>query len=182
MLLSIVEDPLHPEAAHIAAQTIYTWHVWSGKDRQDPVQKFQQLCGLCSSEDTSAPHLVQVGDVLGALVGVGVLPLKEVATATLEAAVEEEGEDGQLVDGGSAWKLIGAVLQALAERTSQEEMAHQWQATGLELSAFFPSVSFLWHLHPTCIFQQPAVQRRCMPRLYAAIMFPVALLQCKAQM
>ncbi|KAL0043356.1 hypothetical protein WJX79_002542 [Trebouxia sp. C0005] len=80
-----------------------------------------------------------VGGVLGSLVGVGVLPLKEVATATLKAAVEEEEEDGQLVDGGSAWKLIGAVLQALADRTSQKEMAHQWKGTGLELSAFFPS-------------------------------------------
>lgn len=79
--------------------------------------------------------------MLGSLVGVGVLPLKEVATATLKAAVEEEGEDGQLVDGGSAWKLIGAVLQALAERTSQKEMAHQWTGTGLDLTAFFPSVS-----------------------------------------
>ncbi len=82
-----------------------------------------------------------MGGVLGSLVGVGVLPLKEVATATLKAAVEEEGEDGQLVDGGSAWKLIGAALQALADRTSQKEMTHQWKATGLELSAFFPSVS-----------------------------------------
>lgn len=91
--------------------------------------------------------------MLGALVGVGVLPLKEVATATLEAAVEEEGEDGQLVDGGSAWKLIGAVLQALAERTSQKEMAHQWQATGLDLTAFFPAVSLLWHLSPCCLFK-----------------------------
>ncbi|DBA73185.1 TPA: hypothetical protein ACH3X1_011264 [Trebouxia sp. C0004] len=80
-----------------------------------------------------------VGGVLGSLVGVGVLPLKEVATATLKAAVEEAGEDGQLVDGGSAWKLIGAVLQAVADRTSQKEMAHQWKGTGLELSAFFPS-------------------------------------------
>ncbi len=87
--------------------------------------------------------------MLGSLVGVGVLPLKEVATATLKAAVEEEGEVGQLVDGGSAWKLIGAALQALADRTSQKEMAHQWKGTGLELSAFFPSVS------PLPIYQLP---------------------------
>ena len=83
----------------------------------------------------------QVGGVLGALVSGGVLPLKEVATATLEAAVEEEGEDGQLVDGGSAWKLMGAVLQAVAQNSGQAQMSKQWKDTGLQLDAFFPSVS-----------------------------------------
>ncbi len=92
-----------------------------------------------------------MGGVLGALVGAGVLPLKEVATATLKAAVEEEGEDGQLVDGGSAWKLIGAVLQATAQRTTQAHMARQWKDTGLEFSAFFPSVSiFFCMFAPAC--------------------------------
>ncbi|KAL3146721.1 hypothetical protein ABBQ38_014708 [Trebouxia sp. C0009 RCD-2024] len=80
-----------------------------------------------------------VGGVLGALVSAGVLPLKEVATATLEAAVEEEGEDGQLVDGGSAWKLVGAVLQAVAQNSNQAQMSKQWKDTGLHLDAFFPS-------------------------------------------
>ncbi|KAL3146716.1 hypothetical protein ABBQ38_014703 [Trebouxia sp. C0009 RCD-2024] len=80
-----------------------------------------------------------VGGVLGALVSAGVLPLKEVATATLEAAVEEEGEDGQLVDGGSAWKLVGAVLQAVAQNSNQAQMSKQWKETGLHLDAFFPS-------------------------------------------
>lgn len=78
--------------------------------------------------------------MLGALVGAGVLPLKEVVTATLEAAVEEEGEDGQLVDGGSAWKLVGAVLQAVAQNSNQAQMSKQWRDTGVELDAFFPSV------------------------------------------
>ena len=78
---------------------------------------------------------------MGALVSGGVLPLKEVATATLEAAVEEEGEDGQLVDGGSAWKLMGAVLQAVAQNSGQAQMSKQWKDTGLQLDAFFPSVS-----------------------------------------
>ena len=81
--------------------------------------------------------------MLGALVAAEVLPLKEVATATLKAAVEEEGEDGQLVDGGSAWKLIGSVLQTVAEHTDQTQMARQWKDTGLDLTAFFPSVSNL---------------------------------------
>ena len=81
--------------------------------------------------------------MLGALVSAGVLPLKEVATATLQAAVEEEGEDGQLVDGGSAWKLIGAVLQVVAQASSQAHMAKQWKDTGVELDAFFPSVRLL---------------------------------------
>ena len=71
----------------------------------------------------------------------GLLPLKQVATATLEAAVEEEGEDGQLVDSGSAWKLMGAVLQAVAQNSSQAQMSKQWQDTGLQLDAFFPAVS-----------------------------------------
>ena len=86
------------------------------------------------------PHLAQVGGVLGALVSAGVLPLKEVATAILEAAVEKEGEDGQLVDGGSAWKLMGAVLQAVAQHNSQAQMSKQWRTTGIQLDAFFPSV------------------------------------------
>lgn len=122
---------------------------------------------------------MQVGDVLGALVGVGVLPLKEVATATLEAAVEEEGEDGQLVDGGSAWKLIGAVLQALAERTSQKEMAQQWQATGLDLTAFFPAVSLLLAFVPMLSVQEHAVLRRCMQCAFAADRLLMAWLQCQ---
>lgn len=78
---------------------------------------------------------------MGALVSGGVLPLKDVATATLEAAVEEEGEDGQLVDGGSAWKLMGAVLQTVAQTSNQAQMSKQWKDTGLQLDAFFPSVS-----------------------------------------
>ena len=94
--------------------------------------------------------VVQVGGVLGALVSSGVLPLKEVATATLEAAVEEEGEDGQLVDGGSAWKLIGAVLQVVAQNSSQAQVAKQWKDTGLELDAFFPSVRLLLQLTKHC--------------------------------
>ncbi len=80
--------------------------------------------------------------MLGALVSAGALPLKQVATATLEAAAaEEEGEEGQLVAGGSAWKLMGAVLQAVAQNSSQAQMSKQWQDTGLELDAFFPAVS-----------------------------------------
>ena len=85
--------------------------------------------------------IVQVGGVLGALVAEGVLPLKDAGTATIKAAVEEEGEDGQLVDGGSAWKLIGAVLKAVAQRTSQAQMARQWKETGLDFKEFFPQVS-----------------------------------------
>ena len=84
--------------------------------------------------------LSQVGGVLGALVSAGVLPLKEVATATLEAAVEEEGQDGQLVDGRSAWKLMGGVLQAVAQHSNQGHMRHVWKDTGLQLDPFFPSV------------------------------------------
>ena len=67
--------------------------------------------------------------------------LKEVATATLTAAVEEEGEDGKLVDGGSAWKLMGALLQAVAHSSSQAHMSKQWKDTGLHLDAFFALVS-----------------------------------------
>lgn len=94
--------------------------------------------------------MYQVGGVLGALVAAEVLSLKEVATATLKAAVEEEGEDGQLVDGGSAWKLIGSVLQTVAEHTDQTQMAKQWKATGLDFTAFFPSVSNLCPLFVLC--------------------------------
>ena len=80
--------------------------------------------------------------MLGALVSAGLLPLKQVATATLEAAAgEEEGEEGQLVGGGSAWKLMGAVLRAVAQNSSQAHMSKQWQDTGLDLDAFFPAVS-----------------------------------------
>ena len=79
--------------------------------------------------------------MLGALVSAQLLPLKEVATATLLAAVEEEGEDGQLVDGGCAWKLMGAVLQTVAHSSDQAQMSRQWKDTGLQLDAFFPSVS-----------------------------------------
>ncbi len=82
----------------------------------------------------------QVGGVLGALVSAGVLHLKEVATATLKAAVEGEGEDGQLVDCGSAWKLVGAVLQAVSQNSNQAQMSKQWKDTGVQLDAFFPSV------------------------------------------
>ena len=85
--------------------------------------------------------MLQVGGVLGALVSGGMLPLKEVATATLQAAVEDEGEDGQLVSGGSAWKLMGAVLQAVAHTNGQHQMSEQWKCTGMQLNAFFPSVS-----------------------------------------
>ena len=85
--------------------------------------------------------MTQVGGVLGALVTAGLMPLKEVATATLTAAVEEEGEDGQLVNGGYAWKLMGAVLQAVAHSSGQAHMSKQWKDTGLHLDAFFASVS-----------------------------------------
>ena len=85
--------------------------------------------------------MTQVGGVLGTLVSVRLLPLKEVATATLQAAVEEEGQDGQLVDGGCAWKLMGAVLQAVALNNGQTQMSKQWKDTGLQLDAFFPAVS-----------------------------------------
>ena len=78
--------------------------------------------------------------MLGALVSAGMLPLKEVATATLQAAVEE-GQDGQLVDGGCAWKLMGAVLQAVAHNNGQGQMRKQWKDTGLQLNSFFPAVS-----------------------------------------
>ena len=84
--------------------------------------------------------MMQVGGVLGALVAEGVLLLKEVGTATIKAAVEEEDEDGQLVDAGSAWKMIGAVLRAVAEGTSQAHMARQWKETALDFKAFFPQV------------------------------------------
>lgn len=83
---------------------------------------------------------LQVGDVLGALVGHKVLGLKQLGKYILEAAVEEEGEDGMLVDSGVADKLMAAALHALARETSQDEMARQWDQTGLQLDAFFPSV------------------------------------------
>ncbi|KAL3135011.1 hypothetical protein ABBQ32_007959 [Trebouxia sp. C0010 RCD-2024] len=101
----------------------------------------RSLLNIMGVEDVmgDAPKAADwVGGVLGALVSAGVLPLKEVATATLEAAVEEEGEDGQLVDGGSAWKLMGAVLQAVAHNSNQAQMSKQWKDTGLQLDAFFP--------------------------------------------
>lgn len=83
---------------------------------------------------------MQVGDVLGALVGHNALGLKQLGKYVLEAAVEEEGEDGMLVDSGVADKLMAAALHALARTTSQDEMAHQWEQSSLQLSTFFPSV------------------------------------------
>ncbi|KAL3162678.1 hypothetical protein ABBQ38_008723 [Trebouxia sp. C0009 RCD-2024] len=80
-----------------------------------------------------------VGGVFGGLVSAGVLSLKEVANATLTAASRQNGEDRHLVDGGSAWKLMGAVLQAVAHNSGQSEMSKQWKHTGLQLDAFFPS-------------------------------------------
>ena len=78
---------------------------------------------------------------MGALVCADVLSLKEVATAILTAASKEVGHDGKLVGSGSAWKLIGAVLQAVAQNSDQYQMSQQWQQTGLQLDAFLPSVS-----------------------------------------
>ncbi|KAL3137874.1 hypothetical protein ABBQ38_005127 [Trebouxia sp. C0009 RCD-2024] len=80
-----------------------------------------------------------IGGALGALVNAGVLSLKEVAIATLQAAPRKKGEDGQLVSSGAAWKLMGAMLQVVAQNSSQAQISRQWQATGLELDAFIPS-------------------------------------------
>lgn len=93
-------------------------------------------CYVCSKGSSCT----QVGDVLGALVGHSALSLKQLGKYVLEAAVEEEGEDGMLVDSGVADKLMAAALHALARVTSQDEMARQWEQTGLQLDAFFPSV------------------------------------------
>ncbi|KAL3162679.1 hypothetical protein ABBQ38_008724 [Trebouxia sp. C0009 RCD-2024] len=116
-----------------------------------------QLCGGAqpslpkAAVQSGAPSLLEavmrhapeaadwVGGVLGGLVSAGVLSLKEVAAATLQAASREEGQNGQLVDGGSAWKLMGAVLQAVAQSSGQHQMSKQWKHTGLQLDAFFPS-------------------------------------------
>ena len=79
--------------------------------------------------------------MLGALVCAGVLSLKQVATAILKAASKELGHDGKLAGSGSAWKLISAVLQAVAQNSNQHQMSQQWKQTGLQLDAFLPSVS-----------------------------------------
>ncbi len=84
--------------------------------------------------------LTQVGGVLGALVSGGVLALKEVATATLEAATKQEGQEGKLVGGGSAWELMSAVLQVVAHNSNNAQMSRQWRDTGLELDAYTPLV------------------------------------------
>lgn len=70
-----------------------------------------------------------------------VLTLKEVATATLQAASSRNGEDGQLVSSGAALKLMGAVVQVVAQNSSEAQLRRQWKDTGLDLYAFLPSVS-----------------------------------------
>lgn len=79
--------------------------------------------------------------MVGALVGHKVLGLKQVGRHILEAAVEEPGTDGLLVDAGSAPKLLAAILRALARETSPDEMASQWEQSGLQFSAFIAEVS-----------------------------------------
>lgn len=68
------------------------------------------------------------------------LALTEVATATLEAATKPEGQERKLVGGGSARKLMDAVLQVVAQNSNQAQMSRQWQDTGLDLDAFTPLV------------------------------------------
>lgn len=68
------------------------------------------------------------------------LALTEVATATLEAAIKPEGQERKLVGGGSARKLMDAVLQVVAQNSNQAQMSRQWQDTGLDLDAFTPLV------------------------------------------
>ena len=52
--------------------------------------------------------------MLGSLVGHGMLGPKQVGRHILDAAVEEPGTDGLLVVGGSAPKLLAAILRVLA--------------------------------------------------------------------
>ena len=81
---------------------------------------------------------MQVGDVLGALVGNNVLSLKRLGKYILEAEAEEEPE--VLVEGGVANKIMAAALHALARETSQDEMARQWEQTSLHFDVFLPEV------------------------------------------
>lgn len=85
---------------------------------------------------------MQVGDVLGALVGINVLGLKQLGKYILEAEAEEEPE--VLVEGGVAYKMMAAALHALARETSQDEMARLWEQSSLQFDAFFPEVCNLY--------------------------------------
>ena len=76
-----------------------------------------------------------MGDVLGALIGHNVLELKQVGRQIPEAAVEEPGTDGLLVVGGSAPKLLAAILRVLAQETNQDKLAVQWEQASLQFSA-----------------------------------------------
>lgn len=83
---------------------------------------------------------VQIGEVLGDLVGAKVADLKTVAHHILEADMEEppEGEQTMLVSGGEAAKVIAALLRRLSQAVGTEEAKAAWAAAGVGLDKFMP--------------------------------------------
>lgn len=87
----------------------------------------------------------QAGAVIGALVAAGKLDLAHMATAVRTAEDPEgepagPGEDPELITGGGALDLVVACLKQLEEEQGSAAMAAAWQATGMDILSFVPSV------------------------------------------
>lgn len=82
--------------------------------------------------------------MIGILLASGSLELQAIGESIQNAGRTsedyEEGEDPPLVDSGFAADVIGAALQALTA-AAPERASSMWQASGLQLTAYLPSVS-----------------------------------------
>jgi len=89
-----------------------------------------------------------VGAVIGALVAAERLDLARMAAAVAKAEDPDDaappGEETELVSGGGALDVVAACLRQLEAEKGGPAMAAAWQATGLDILSFAPSVRPPW--------------------------------------
>ena len=87
----------------------------------------------------------QAGAVIGALVAAGLLDLARMAAA-VRSAEDPDGEpagpddEPELIASGGALDVVAACLKQLEAEKGSAGMAAAWQATGVDILSFAPSV------------------------------------------
>jgi len=111
-------------------------------------------------------HL-QVAEFVVALLVSGYMRVEEFGKMVLAAGQTnaEEGADTDLVDSGTALKVMVETLKAYAAAEGSEKPLQEWKASGLGIKRFLPEVSHVFKFSGvvTTCFPSFAVRLCCSP-------------------
>lgn len=87
--------------------------------------------------------LLQIGNLLGALIVLEKASFKELGECLLEAAAKppKDEDNMTLLDSGDTLKVLGFTLQHIVIRNDKETARKSWQSTGLQFESFVSPVS-----------------------------------------